>query len=136
MLLLVVIALCITVAVVAGLFFIPLGTCIHVATAVTPRTVSIMGCSLREVYMLSYNSPELSSSYDGDRVIVIKVFDRQTEISTVEKTNITNYIGTYVIDSPTLPSDLSVNSELRVIVQLRDSTGNLLAQDETSILYK
>ena len=121
MLLLVVIALCIAVAVVAGLFFIPVGTCIHVAAATTPGGVSINGCSLRKVYMLSYNSPELSSS-DGDRVIVMKVFNDQTEIFTVEKTNITKYIGSYFIDSPTLPSDLSVNSELRVTVQLRDST--------------
>lgn len=135
-LLLVVAVSCIIVAAIAGLSFIPLGTCVRVAVSTTPYGVSLYGCQLRTVYVLSFNSPEPSTPSVGDRVIVMKVFSRQTEIFTVEKANISNYIGNYVIDSPTLPSDLSANSELRVAIQLRNSTGNLLAQDETTILYK
>ena len=134
-LLLVLTVSCVTVGAFASLFFIPLGTCVRVVASTTPYGVIINGCTLKTVYILSINNPEPSSSI-GNRVIVMKVFYRQTEISSVEKTNIGNTIGNYVIDSPTLPSNLSVNSELRVAIQLRDSAGTLLAQDETTILYK
>jgi hypothetical protein len=134
-LLLVVTVLCVAIAVFAGLFYIPLGTCVRVFASTTPSGVSINGCSLRTAYVLSFSSSEISTSV-GDRVIAMKVFSGQTELFTVEKTKISNDIGNYNIDSPTLPSDLSANSELRVAIELRDSAGNLLAQDETTILYK
>jgi len=134
-LLLVLTVSCVTFGAFASLFFIPLGTCVHVVASTTPHGVIINGCTLKTVYILSIDNPEPSSSI-GNRVIVMKVFNRQTEIFSVEKNKIGNTIGNYVIDSPTLPSDLSVNSELRVTIQLRNSTGNLIAQDETTILYK
>ena len=126
--------LCVTFTIFACLFFVPIGTCVIVFASTSPHEVSINGCTLKTVYVLGLNSPESSIS-DGDRVIVMKVFSGQTEIFTVEKTNIYNRMGNYFIYSPTLPSDLSVNSELRVEIQLRYS-GTTIAQDETTILYK
>ena len=85
--------------------------------------------------MLNFNNPESLDSL-ANRLIVLRVFSNQAELLTVEKANITNYIGSYVIDTPTLPADVSPNSELLITIQLKDSAGNLLAEDKTTILYK
>lgn len=119
----------------ACFYLIPIGKGVRVAASVTPRAVSINGCSLSEVYLLNFNNPEPSDSV-ANRLIVLRVFNNQAELFTVEKANITNYIGNYVIDTPVLPADLSANSELLITVQLKDSAGNLLAEDQTTILYK
>lgn len=103
--------------------------------SVTPRAVNINGCSLNEVYLLNFNNQESSES-DGDRIIVLRVFANQAELFAIEKANITSLIGNYVIDTPALPWDVSVDSELLITVQMRDSGGNLLAEDSTTILYK
>lgn len=94
-----------------------------------------MGCSLKDVYLLGSSDIESSESI-GDRVIVVRVFNGQDGLFTIERANITNYIGYYVINSPTLPAEVSLNSELHVEIQMIDSVGNILAEDETTILYK
>lgn len=94
-----------------------------------------MDCSLKDVYLLGSSNIGSSESI-GDRVIVVRVFNGQDGLFTIERANITNYIGYYVINSPTLPAEVSLNSELRIALQLNDSLGNLLAEDETTILYK
>jgi len=94
-----------------------------------------MDCSLKDVYLLGSSKIESSGSI-GDRVLVIRVFNGQNGLFTIERANITNYIGLYVINSPTLPAEVSPNSELRITIQLIDSAGNLLAEDETTLLYK
>ena len=129
-------ALLLVIAITLACFYlIPIGKCVRVAASVTPRAVSINGCSLSEVYLLNFNNPESLDSV-ADRLIVLSVFSNQAELLTVEKANITNYIGSYVIDTPTLPADVSTNSELLVTIQLKDSAGNLLAEDQTTILYE
>jgi hypothetical protein len=119
----------------ACFYLIPISKCVRVTASTSPRTVNINGCSLSEVYLLNFNNPESSES-DGNRLIMLRVFSNQAELFTIEKANITSYIGSYVIDTTALPADVSINSELRITVQLKDSAGNLLAEDETTILYK
>lgn len=94
-----------------------------------------MDCSLKDVYLLGSSNIESSESI-GDRVLVLKVFNGQDGLFTIERAKITNYIGYYVINSPTLPAEVSLNSELHVEIQMIDSVGNILAEDETAILYK
>lgn len=119
----------------ACLYLVPIGQCVRVSASVTPRLVNINGCSLSEVYLLNFNNPE-SSEPSANRLLVLRVFSNQAELFTIEKANITTYIGNYVIDTPTLPADVSANSELLITVQLKDSAGNLVAEDTTTILYK
>lgn len=119
----------------ACLYLVPIGKCVRVAASVTPRAVSINGCSLSEVYLLNFKDPESSETL-ADRLLVLRVFSNQAELFAIEKANITNYIGNYVIDTPTLPADLSTNSELLITVQLKDSAGNLVAEDKTTMVYK
>jgi hypothetical protein len=116
-------------------YLIPIGKRVRVTASVTPREVNINGCSLSEVYLLDFNNPESSES-DGNRLIMLSVFSSQAELFTIEKANVTSLIGSYVIDTPALPADVRTNSELSITVQLKDSAGNLLAEDKTTMLYK
>jgi hypothetical protein len=125
---------CVAIAVVASLFYIPFGTGVSVFVSTTPTGLSINGCSLKTVYVLSSSSFEISGS-SGDRLIVMKVFNGQTEIFSVQKGNIMEGIGNFFIESPALPSDLGVNTELRVEVQLKDASGSIIAQDQTTIIF-
>jgi len=124
---------CVTAISLICLNFISVGKYVQVIASTTPGTVSI-DCSLRDVYLLGTSNIE-SSEAIGDRVIMLQVFNGKDGLFTIERANITNYIGYYVINSPTLPGEVSPNSELRVVIQLIDSAGNLLAEDETTILY-
>jgi hypothetical protein len=117
------------------LYLIPIGKCVRVTASVTPRVLNINGCSLSEVYLLNFNNPE-SSEPGANRLLVLRVFSNQAELFTIEKANITPYIGNYVIDTPALPADMSTNSELLITIQLKDSAGNLIDEDKTTILYK
>ena len=125
---------CVTAISLLCLNFISIGKYVQVIASTAPSTVS-MGCSLKDVYLLGSSDIESSESI-GDRVIVVRVFNGQDGLFTIERANITNYIGYYVINSPTLPAEVSLNSELHVEIQMIDSVGNILAEDETTILYK
>ena len=134
-LVLVLVVLCVVIVAVSSLFFVSVGMCVRVVVSVTPHEVSINGCSLSAVPLLSFGGG-VSSSYDGDRVVVVRVFSGQVELCSVEKRNVTGYIGNYDVDSPVLPSGLSVGSELRVVVQLRDAAGVFVAEDESVVVFK
>ena len=94
-----------------------------------------MDCSLKDVYLMGSSDIESTQSI-GDRVLVMRIFNGQDALFTIDRANVSNYLGLYVINSPTLPAEVSPNSELRVTIQLLDSSGNLLAEDEKTILYK
>jgi len=128
-----VVVLCVAIVAVSCLFFLPLGKCVNVFASVTPREVSINGCSLKTVYLLSFGGG-VPASESGNRTIVLKVFSGSSELVSVEKNGI-YFVGNYEVDSPSLPSGLSVGSELRVVVELRDGAGELVAEEETVVVY-
>lgn len=128
-----VVVLCVVIVAVSCLFFLPLGKRVHVFVSVTPREVSINGCSLETVYLLSFGSG-VPASESGNRTIVLKVFSGSSELFSVEKSDV-YFVGNYEVDSPNLPSSLSAGSELRVVVQLRDADGELLDEEETVVVY-
>jgi hypothetical protein len=118
-------------AVFAGLLYIPLGTGVHAFISYTPTGLSINAVSFKTLHALSLDD---SSRVDleGDRVIVMKVVHEGNEIFTVTRTGIGDHMGNFGILSPALPN-LASGSELHVVIQLKNSSGDILAQDEASI---
>jgi hypothetical protein len=95
-----------------------------------------MDCSLEDICLLGSDYIE-SSEAIGDRVIVVRVFNGQELLfDPIQRANVSNYIGLYVIESQPLPGELGPDSDLRVTIQLLDSAGKLLAEEEKAILYK
>ena len=85
--------------------------------------------------MLDFSSIE-STKDVGDRSIVVRIFSGSDDLFTIPYANVSNYIGYYVMKSPTLPPEVNLNHELYVTIQLNDSEGNLIAEDAASILSK
>lgn len=123
----------IAVVTVVILFIVPYGSCVRVVAAVNDNAIGIQQCALKKIYAISTTDPEDTVSA-GNRVVVLKAFSSQIQIFSVNRTDIGT--GNCVMNSPPLPSNLSVNSLLLIRIELRDSAGNLLAQDETTIAYK
>ncbi|MCW4044950.1 MAG: hypothetical protein NWE94_05470 [Candidatus Bathyarchaeota archaeon] len=126
---------CVIIAIVATLPQIPVGTCVYAVASTTPYSVDINGCELRTKQLINLNDPTATSA-TGNRAITMKIYNGETEIATAEKTNVGNDIGNYGIESPPLPTNLTPNTELRIVIQLKDANGNLISQAETTLTYK
>ena len=117
------------------LSFISIGKYVQVVASTTPSTISI-DCSLEDIYLLGSDYIE-SSEAIGDRVIVVRVFNGQELLfDPIQRANVSNYIGLYVIKSQPLTGEVGPDSDLRVTIQLLDSAGNLLAEEKKAIIYK
>ena len=114
--------------------FISVGKYVQVIASTTPGTVSL-DCSIRNIYLLDFSSIE-STKDVGDRSIVVRIFSGSDDLFTIPYANVSNYIGYYVMKSPTLPPEVNLNHELYVTIKLNDSEGNLIAEDAASILSK
>ena len=117
------------------LSLISIGKYVQVVASTTPSTIS-MDCSLEDIYLLGSDYIE-SSEAIGDRVIVVRVFNGQELLfDPIQRANVSNYIGLYVIKSQPLTGEVGPDSDLRVTIQLLDSAGNLLAEEKKAIIYK
>ena len=115
--------------------FISIGKYVQVVASTTPSTIS-MDCSLEDIFLLGSDYIE-SSEAIGDRLIVVRVFNGQKLLfDPIQRANVSNYIGLYVIKSQPFPGEVGPDSDLRVTIQLLDSAGNLLAEEEKAILYE
>lgn len=115
------------------LSFLPMGKCVYVFASVTPGGVSINGCSLKTVYLLAFGSG-IPAGESGNRTIVVKVFSGLSELASFQRSAV-SFIGNYEVNTPNLPSGLSVGTELRVVVELRDGAGELVSEEETVVVY-
>lgn len=117
------------------LSLISIGKYVQVVASTTPSTIS-MDCSLENIFLLGSDYIE-SSEAIGDRLIVVRVFNGQEILfDPIQRPNVSDYIGLYVIKSQPLPGEVGPDSDLRVTIQLLDSAGNLLAEEEKVILHK
>ena len=114
------------------LSYISIGKYIQVIVSTTPGTVSL-DCSIRNIYLLDFSSIE-STKDVGDRSIVVRIFSNSDNLFTIPHANVSNYIGYYVMKSPTLPPEVNLDHELYVTIQLNDAEGNLIAEDAVTIL--
>ena len=113
------------------LSFISIGKYVHIVASTTPGTVSL-DCSIRNIYLLDFSSIE-STDDVGDRSIVVEIFSDLDNLFVIPYANVSNYIGYYVMKSPTLPPEVNLNNELYVTIQLNDAEGNLIAEDAATI---
>ena len=110
---------------------ISIGKYVQIIASTTPGTVSL-DCSIRNIYLLDFSSIE-STKDVGDRSIVVRIFSGSDNLFIIPYSNVSNYIGYYVMKSPTLPPEVNLNNELYVTIQLNDAEGNLIAEDAATI---
>ena len=118
------------------ILLVPQGSHVYVLAEVKDETVLIDQCALKKGYLMSVILPEETISH-GNRNIILRVFYNQTELFTSDRC-IRYNIGTgdCVLESNTLPSDLPIDSELLIQIELLDANNRLIAKVEDSLVYK
>ena len=116
------------------LFVIPQGSYIHTVVEVGESSLQIEKCALKKLYPISILDPE-DDVTSGDRYIILNVIFDQTELlETLIRENIG--IGTCVLNTKTLPSNIQINTELIIQVQLYNLNKEMINQIGTSLIYK
>lgn len=113
---------------------LPYGSSVYGVAIVTENSISIKECYLHKLYRINIMNPDNTISV-GSNTVVMTVFNAntQTELFSVNDTGVG--VGNCALDSPKLP-DLSSNTDLLIRFQLLNSAGVLIAQNETTIVYK
>lgn len=121
------------VSIVLYLFLVPQGSSVYVLVEVKEDSLNISQCALKKLFLISLLSSEENVTR-GDRRIVLRVFYNQTELLSSERYDIGT--GNCVLRSSRLPSNITLNSELLIRVQLYSAINEMITQTETTLVYK
>lgn len=118
---------------VLALLTIPYGSHLKVVASVTANAISIQSCSLEKNYPINMLGDMRNTVSLGVNSISMQVYYGQSLVLSSQKGNLG--IGNCVIDSNIVPSSVPSNSNLLVVVKLIDPSGNIIAQNQETILY-
>lgn len=125
-----------SVSLISILLLVPQGSHVYVLADVDNELVSIEQCALKKNYLISLVRPEDNIS-QGDRNLVLRIFYNQTEILTSNRCTRYNIgTGTCVLESNMLPTNLPIDAELLIRVELYDANDLFIASTEDNLVYK
>jgi hypothetical protein len=125
----------IAIVAVPTVLMLPTGSNVRVVSQVTDNSIQITNCYFVKIHPISILDADNTGS-TGTNYVTVIISNAQTQerIFTFNRESIG--LGSFVAESPILPSSLKTNTELLVNVELHDSSGDLLENNQTTIIFK
>jgi hypothetical protein len=119
-------------AVIISLFLVPTGSYVYTVVYVGENSIAISQCVLRKGYLLNILNPDENIS-KGDRTLILEVYQNQTKLLSVMRNDIG--MGSCVLQSEMLPSNIASGSELSISIRLLNSANETIATTQSTLIY-